>query len=332
MATSKINQAKAVVTSAVVSKSNKLVEACYRLDLVELRVLMMAIYLGRVNDLLAAGPGHDVCAPIRIEASLFTEHFPMGEQAVFAQLQKATKALNRKPLSAIEAIRGVDCPVDIPWFTKSVYLKHEAAIEVEINRHVLPYITQLETEFTTVRLERMGRLTSVYAVRLYEMLHQYLSLGKRDIDLTWFKQRLQIENEYPDIYDLKKRVIDPAVKQINELTDLDVSYVQKKRGRVITSFFFTIRMKDADKPKSKLPSVDEPLIAKMARPGETRGETYHRIRAERAAAKKPARKKPVQIPLTGVDLPERHPEDPAVKAERAAALKAALRSKRPEQK
>lgn len=324
MATKK---AKSAASEVVVTKSNHLVEACYRLDLVELRVIALAIHIGRTNDLLCDGPDRDLCAPIRIEASRFTHHFPMGEHVVYQQIRDAVKKLVRKPLSAIEPINGVPCPVDIPWFSKATYIAQDAAIEVKFNSEVLPYISRLENEFTEYRIEKIGRLTSAHAVRLYEMLAQYLSLGKRDIDVDWLKKTLMIEKEYPDIYDLKKRVIDPSVKQINELTDLDVSYVQRKRGRVVSSFFFTIQMKDADKPKRRARPIDEAMIAAAARPGETHDDAYHRIRAERAAAKKktprkapvPLEEAPVQMEFTEVE-PARRPPPPEVEAERKKVL------------
>lgn len=312
--------------AGLVTKSNRLIEACYRLDLTELRIIMMAIHIGRVDDLLCAGQDRDLCAPIRIKAALFTEHFPMHEHMIYKQLREGVKSLVRKPLVTIETIRGDKCEVDIPWFSKAAYLPKEGAIEVEFNRHVLPYISRLTGEFTEYRIEKIGRLSSAHAVRLYEILVQYLSLGKRDIEIDWFKKTLLIEHEYPAVYDLKKRVIDPAVKQINDLTDLAVRYVQKKRGRVVTSFLFTVKMKSDRKLPTQLSRIDEALITQMARPGESRDETYQRIRSERSKAQK-AKKSPttpasVQLGLTEVE-PAATPPSAAAKKERAKVLAAA---------
>ena len=55
------------------------------------------------------------------------------------------------------------------------------------------------------------------------------------------------DDEYKAMCDFKKRVLDLAVNEINEKTDLTVSYTQEKRGRTITGFKFTVRTKD--KPK-----------------------------------------------------------------------------------
>ena len=47
-----------------------------------------------------------------------------------------------------------------------------------------------------------------------------------------------------------------AVQEINEKTDLTVSYTQEKRARTITGFKFTVRTKD--KPKDVITHQRDP--------------------------------------------------------------------------
>ena len=51
------------------------------------------------------------------------------------------------------------------------------------------------------------------------------------------------DDEYKAMCDFKKRVLDLAVNEINEKTDLTVSYTQEKKGRLIHGFKFTVRTK-----------------------------------------------------------------------------------------
>ena len=53
-----------------------------------------------------------------------------------------------------------------------------------------------------------------------------------------------IQDKYSRIERLKSGVIDPAVKQINEHSDLWVKYLQQKRGRKISHFIFTFGLKN----------------------------------------------------------------------------------------
>lgn len=306
----------------VVVKSNKLVEACYRLDLIQLRVIMLAVVIARELDVLRTGPDHGECKPFTIDVKRFRDFYPMEEGSAYGQIKEAVKAINRKPITYIEDMDGEPCPAEIHWFSKAVYNAKKGSIQLEFSKYVIPYITRLESQFTEYRLAKIGMLTSAHAVRLYELLFQYLKAGRREVKIEWLKKTLMLEGEYSDIYDLKKRVVDPSVKQINELTDLEIGYVNVKAGREIVALAFTIKMKDMDKPKTKAWPIDKTMIAAAAKPGETHDDAYNRIRADRVAARKPARKRPVQMDLSGVG-PASNPQSPKVKVEREKMLAAA---------
>lgn len=112
-----------------------------------------------------------------------------------------------------------------------------------------------------------------------------------------------LDDEYLRMHDFKKRVLDYAVAEINEHTDLTISYEQHKRGRVITGFTFTIKQKQiAKKPKdterdpktvdmfSGFTDIERQAIQKridehikrLEQQGETVGE-WHRKNIEKKA-------------------------------------------------
>jgi plasmid replication initiation protein len=111
-------------------------------------------------------------------------------------------------------------------------------------------------------------MTSVYAVRLYEMLVQHLTIGKRQIEVVWLRTALCLNGEYPRIVDFKKWVVNVAVAQINEHSDIEVSYVQRKAGRAVTHLDFKIKHKEEDKPKAKKKMLSAGSDSR-ALPGET---------------------------------------------------------------
>jgi plasmid replication initiation protein len=98
-------------------------------------------------------------------------------------------------------------------------------------------------------------MTSAYAIRIYEMLAQYREIGTRELNLKWLRTSLQIaDDEYKLTGDFKKWVLDAAVKQINDHSDLKVSYESKKTSRSITDFVFKIKDKSAP-PRSRKPAI-----------------------------------------------------------------------------
>ena len=170
------------------------------------------------------------------------------------------------------------------WISTASYIDGDGEIQIIFAPLMIPYITRLESEFTTYRLEKIGHLSSVHAVRLYELLLQYLGLGKREFEIPRLKETLGMEGEYPDIDNFKKRVIDSSVKQINAHTDITTSYTQRKTGRNVTHLNFKIDAKEAAPKVVKRPSLTRAYVEKHALPGESWEVARERLRAERAKA------------------------------------------------
>lgn len=107
-------------------------------------------------------------------------------------------------------------------------------------------MTRLEAEFTSYQLEKVGNMTSAYAVRIYELLSQHRGIGSRTLNLAWLRETLSVKpGEYKLTADFKKWVIEIAVSQINKHSDLTIKYKSKKTGRAIKDFAFKIKEKDA---------------------------------------------------------------------------------------
>jgi plasmid replication initiation protein len=124
-------------------------------------------------------------------------------------------------------------------------------------------------------------MTSIYAIRLYELLMQWKSTGVREVEIDWLKKQFDIEDLYPDMCDLKKRVIEPAIKDINIHSDYQVSWTQRKTGRRVTHLTFQFGEKAPAKAKTKekcVLGVAVSEIEKLARPGESWEEAAKRIK------------------------------------------------------
>ncbi|MFK4064179.1 replication initiation protein, partial [Brucella anthropi] len=89
-----------------------------------------------------------------------------------------------------------------------------------------------------------GSLSSFYAVRLYELMSQFLKLGERSCTLDQLRQMLDLGDKYQDVKNLRVRVIDPALKELNANTDLAVTAEPMRKGRKIVGFSFTISKND----------------------------------------------------------------------------------------
>ena len=108
--------------------------------------------------------------------------------------------------------------------------------KVTLTRVVIEHVTKIdgfEQYFTSYHLKKTSNFISVYAVRLYELLMQWKSVGKTSVfELNKFRNQLGIGvNEYTRMEAFKRRVLDIAIDQMNEFSDITVKYEQHKKGR-----------------------------------------------------------------------------------------------------
>jgi plasmid replication initiation protein len=238
-----------ITKKELVVKSNRIVEASYRLSLNEQRIILYAICRAREEQ---KGLFPDL--PVTITAETFAKQFPSVEKgSVYGQLKDAMNSLYTRSVTIHDTDPATGFPrvKETRWISEKAYIDGAGHVQVVFTPKVIEHITRLESEFTSYALEKVGNMTSAYAIRIYEMLAQYREIGTRELNLKWLRTALQIaDDEYKLTGDFKKWVLDAAVKQINDHSDLKVSYESKKTSRSITDFVFKIKDKNAP-PKSK---------------------------------------------------------------------------------
>jgi plasmid replication initiation protein len=254
--------------SDLVVKSNRLVEASYRLGLNEQRIILYSICRCREEDI---GLFPDL--PVTITADAFARQFPSIDKTnVYHQLKDAMYALYDRSVT----IHDTDPTTELPrvtktrWISTASYIDGAGHIQVIFTPEVIKYITRLEAEFTSYQLEKVGNMTSVYAVRIYELLAQHRDIGNRTLNMVWLREVLHIPpDEYKLTTNFIRKVIEVAVDQINKHSDLTVSYKPVKTSRAITDFVFKIKGKDA-KPKTTGTATDQARRDKLEALGQQR--------------------------------------------------------------
>jgi plasmid replication initiation protein len=262
----------------LVVKSNRVIEASYRLSLTEQRLVLLAVMQARVNQ-TSLFPD----APVTIRASDFASRYSDDEPLanVYAQLKEGLKTLYERSL----VINDTDPETKharvttTRWISSASYIDGSGNLQMIFAPLVIPYLTKLEREFTSYDLRKIGKLSSAHAVRLYELLLQYKPIEARSFEISKLRETIGLLDEYKLFGHLKARVIDVAVDQINKHTDIKVKYETRKTGRKITHLDFTIKEKSA--ATSSRPKLDRAYIDKNARPGETYEQARDRLAAQR---------------------------------------------------
>ena len=228
-----------------VYKANQVIEAGYRLTLNEQRVVLACIAQVNSKEALL------VTDEFELSAKDFAKLFSVSEDRAYHALVEVTESLFNRYVMLDNPYpdRPKVKRLKMRWISSIEYLSDDGKLSLCFSKKMLPYLSELKGQFTRYDLEHIGKMTSIYAIRLYELLAQWQSVGKREVELDWLKKQFEIEDLYPDMCDLKKRVIDPAVKDINTHSNFEVTWEQRKTGRRVTHLIFTFAEKQPLTPK-----------------------------------------------------------------------------------
>lgn len=231
----------------VVVKANSLIEASYKLTINEIRILALTVGVMDPNS------NQQV---FDFTVSDFVREFPeIKLENAYKEIQVAIKKLYDRSVRTEDGNRVSD----FRWVSSKTYYKREGRFRISLTNEVMPYLTQIKGQFTRYQLRNISAFNSVYSIRIYELCYQYKSRGVREISLEDLKKWLQVEDKYSAYFDFKKRVIAPAILEINEKSDLHVDFEPIKRGRSVVALKFFLAhekpaLKAAKNPKKSAKS------------------------------------------------------------------------------
>ena len=216
----------------LVVKSNQVIEASYRLSVIEQRVVLSAIakipkmcevsddeiYTVSVQDLQALG---------------------VHEKTAYRDLKEAVNRLYERSIS----LHIDDKLIKMRWIQRIDSTDTSGIIALRFSKDILPFISNVKANFTQYMLSEISKMQGAYSVRVYELLVQYKSVGERSISIDNFRFMLDLGTRYKQFNDLLKRVIEPSIDEINEQSDLKVTATPQKTGRKFTHIKFTIKQK-----------------------------------------------------------------------------------------
>lgn len=228
----------------IVTQSNRLIEAAHTLTLNEKRLVILA---ASMLDPRKPLPKDGV---LLIRADMFAEAFGTDPKSTYFALKDAADRLYAR--DNLRTYKRGKLVKRMRWVYLCEYKEGQGCVELGFSPTVVPHLTMLNKEFTSYQLRQIGRLSSFYAIRLYELMAQFLKLKERESTLEQLRTMLDLADKYPNVKDMRKRVLDPAIEEVNRHTDLTVSAEPRRKGRTITGFLFTIRPKASGEQQLEL--------------------------------------------------------------------------------
>lgn len=206
---------------------NKLAHAKYAMNVSEQKLYLYAI---RNIDQSAEGFPES-----RINLLDFAKYADLEETRLYKDINKMTTRL-------MQVIIYV--PKDKNKWEKHNLTKNckynNGVITFQFNDDMKPLLLGLSKHYFKQAPEIMG-FTSWYSFRLYDLFKsQAYKNEPLVVDISWLKTILGIEGKYEDYSNFRRRVIDPSVKEINQYSDIQVSYRKPKVGVPVTNMTFDI--------------------------------------------------------------------------------------------
>lgn len=250
-----------IFETAIIEKRNALNELrASNLSLQELR--FFSIYLSKIN------PRDESTRTIKFPLSDFQRIMNFGKLNIQQIKDSADSILGKKVFIPLESggFEGIvlfdKCKVDKDdlgsWF-----------VEISASNAATPFMFDFKERYFKYALWNALRLKSPNQIRMYEILKQYESLGKREITVKELRELLGIaDNEYPRWNNFKVKVLDSCQRALKEITDICYTYERGKSGAggKWYSIIFTI---SKNEPTNKQMSIFEGFEEYLPEPEES---------------------------------------------------------------
>lgn len=222
----------------IVAQNNLLVESPRNLNLQEQKLFLFLI--SKINP-----QKFDQNLKFRISAKEFAKALEVTDTSnSYRYIRNLVRALQRKIVTLHRIEDGVETITDVALIPYAKYWSTLGYADIEINSVLHPYLLELNKEFTRYKLSNVVKLSSLYAIRLYEMLKKQEIIGKRIFSINDLRKKLNIPpNSLKLFKDFRVKVLEIAQREINQKTDLTIDYTFHKEGRKFANVEFDIESK-----------------------------------------------------------------------------------------
>jgi plasmid replication initiation protein len=206
----------------LVKKSNDLIQAQYALSLNEQRLILYLI--GKITK--SDTDFQDYAFTFADLAELTEIH----KSRIYAEMKNIAYSLLRNPITFKVKNKELICN----WCSSFLFDPDSKECVIKFDPNLKPFLLQLKKYFTSYNLKYVSGFRSKHSFRIYELCKQYESIKSREFSIAELKNILNLGSKYKQIGQLKDRVINSALQDINTYSDLNVSVKYRKSRRTIT--------------------------------------------------------------------------------------------------
>lgn len=188
--------------------------------------------------------------PYTISIAELAELLSVSKSNIYRDVESIVDDILNNPVYIREETEKNVRWIKIPWVTRCEY-NSSIGIFIKLNDELKPFLLNLKDHYTQYTLDSILVMKSTYSIRLYEIIQSRVmskTLPKEgtDIELSveMLKECCGCESKaYNTFSNFRSRVLDIAVKEINEKTLYTLSFNYVKKGKSVTGIIFHINMK-----------------------------------------------------------------------------------------
>lgn len=260
-----------------VSKDKQIIDAAYNLTLVELRIILANI--STINPLSKIT--RDMVFFLSPEE--YSIFFGVSENTARKELKQGAETLFNREIKVFNVNDdGKKTGTTHRWLSAKIKEeedsgvikeKGDGVVGIQFSEEIIPFLTNIKPPFSTYKLREVSKMKSVNSIRIYELMIQYKLYKKRTIPLDALREFLMTGTKYPRYYDFKKNILESAKKEINKLSDINISIKEIKKGTTVTSLVFSFKYKKAPAKRT----ITNKIISEKRLTGESNVEVATRL-------------------------------------------------------
>ena len=211
----------------LVVKSNQLINAQYKLKAIEKKIICIILAL-----IDSCNTGSSI---YEIELSKLIFLLDIKNNNAKKEVIKTLTELHKKTL----VLNHNEKVLITSWFS-SVLIDENNVVYFEVSTQLKPFLLALKKCFTVYHISNILRFKSYYSMRLYELCKQFETIGKSHYKLGELKSVMGISTQYKQYKNFKRKVLMPAINEINNHSDLMISVKENLTGRSVSGLSFKI--------------------------------------------------------------------------------------------
>lgn len=209
-------------------QSNRMLNAKYPLTQTELKLLILFLTNIESED--------TIFYLTSIPASVVFEKCGFNPRCGYSTLKEAAKKLITKAIM----LEYPDEPSRFLYKTIFSSIEYrDGVINYRFSYDLREELLMLRRNFTMFDANIMLKLNGKYSIRLYQLLRQSLTVGKRKFSVDEIRFKLNIPKTR-DSSKISRRILIPAVEEINASTDIYATIVPILERHTIVGWNFTI--------------------------------------------------------------------------------------------